>query len=125
MNSYGNGTITARNGSWLISVEAGRDPRTGQRQRHRFTVRGTRREAQQALRRALQERDQGMVLPSGKLTVGAWLTGWLARHHSEGHLGPKTHDNYMRIVTRHLLPSLGHVCLRDLRPDHIGDLKTR
>lgn len=123
---YGSGSIVERGpGRWQVTVSSGRDPRTGKRQRRRFTVRGVRREAQRALRQALQERDQGMVLPSGKITVGAWLTRWLARHQSEGHLGPKTHDNYRRIVTRHLLPSLGHVFLRDLRPDHIGDLKTR
>lgn len=125
MSTYGNGTITARNGSWQISLDLGRDPQTGQRRRQRLTVRGSKREAQQVLREALQKRDMGLVIPTGKITVGTWLTGWLVRHESEGRLGRKTHDNYRRILRRHLIPNLGHIYLRDLRPDHIADVKSR
>ena len=126
MNNYGNGTITERSpGRWRISIEVGRDPRTGQRRRHRFPVHGTRRDAQQALRKALQERDQGMFVPSGKVTVADWLSGWLARHQSEGHIGPRAHDRYLGIIRRHLAPALGRVKVQDLRPDHIADWKAR
>ena len=125
MSNYGNGTITPRNGAWQISLDIGRDAVTGQRRRQRFTVRGPKRDAQRALREALQKRDQGLVLPTGKITVGTWLTDWLARYQSEGHLGPKTFDNYRRIVQGHLISSLGHIPLRDLRSDHIADLKAR
>ena len=126
MSNYGDGTITERSpGRWRISIEVGRDPRTGQRRRHRFPVHGTRRDAQQALRKALHERDQGMFVPSGKITVADWLSGWLARHQSEGHIGPRAHDRYLGILRRHLAPALGRVKVQDLRPDHIADWKAR
>ena len=108
-----------------ISIEVGRDPQTGQRRRRRFPVHGSRRDAQRALRKALQERDQGMVVPSGKVTVADWLTGWLARHQSEGHIGPRSHDRYQGIIRRHLVPALGRLKLEDLRSDHVTDWKAR
>lgn len=123
---YGSGTIAERRpGRWLITIESGRDPQTGKRERRRFSVSGTRRDAQKALREALQQRDSGTRAAPDKITLGEWLTAWLARHQAEGHIGPKSHDRYRVIIQRHLIPALGRLRLHDLRPDHIGDMKAR
>ena len=59
---YGSGSISERSkGHWRVTVPLPRDPTTGERRRHRFTVKGTRRDAQKALREALHERDHGGV----------------------------------------------------------------
>jgi integrase len=125
MNNYGNGSITARGDAWQICIEAGRDPQTGHRRRRRSTVHGTRRDAQKKLREELQKRDQGRVRPSGKITVGDWLLDWLINHQSEGHIGPRVHERYHGIISKHINPLLGSVPLRDLRPAHIKDAKAR
>ena len=123
---YGSGSIAERSpGRWQITVSSGRDPRTGKRQRRRFTVRGARRDAQRALREALQQRDSGLVASADKVTVGEWLTAWLARHDTEGHISPRTHDRYRGILDRHLIPGLGRLRLQQLRSDHLADLKAQ
>ncbi len=123
---YGSGTIAERRpGRWLITIESGRDPQTGKRERRRFSVSGTRRDAQKALREALRQRDTGTRAGPDKITLGEWLTAWLARHQAEGHIAPKSHDRYRVIIQRHLIPALGRLRLQDLRPDHIGDMQAR
>jgi integrase len=123
---YGSGTIDERRpGRWLITIESGRDPRTGRRERRRFAVRGTRRDAQKALRDALQQRDSGTRAAPDKITLAEWLTPWLARHQAEGHIGLKSYDRYRIIIQCHLIPALGRLRLQELRPDHIGDMKAR
>ena len=47
---WGSGSIVQRSkGHWQVSVELGRDPVTGKRERLRFTVTGTKRDALKAL----------------------------------------------------------------------------
>jgi hypothetical protein len=93
---YGSGTIEERRpGRWLITIEFGRDPRTGRR----------------------QPRTRSPL-------VNGSLPG-LARHQAEGHIAPKSHDRYRVIIQRHLIPALGRLRLQELRPDHIGDMKAR
>jgi len=123
---YGGGTIKERSpGRWLVTVELGRDPQTGARQRRRFTVTGSRREANRARREAISQRDEGTLVPADKITLGEWLMSWLERHYTEGHIGPKAHDRYRVVIQRHLVPALGSLKLQDLRPDHIADMKAR
>ena len=62
---WGSGAIEGRSrGRWRVAVELPRDPASGKRRRRRFTVKGTKREAQRALRQALHERDHGGVDPN-------------------------------------------------------------
>jgi integrase len=123
---YGSGSIRERSpGHWQVTIAVGRDPSTGRRRRERFTVRGTRSDAQRAKRERLQERDRGLAVAPNKITVREWLTSWLARHHAEGHIGPRAHDRYGGIVKCHLIPALGALRLQELRPDHIADAKAR
>jgi len=125
-SDYGNGIIEERApGRWRVTLEIGRDPRTQERRRRRFTVRGTRKDAQRALREALQQRDHGIAAAPDKITVGEWVTAWLERHSADGRIGPRAYDRYLHILRRHLLPSLGNIRLQALRPDHIADVKAR
>jgi integrase len=123
---YGGGTIEERSpGRWRVTIEAGRNPKTGKRARQRFTIRGTRRDAQKALRERLHQRDAGTLVAPEKITLTEWLNSWLALHYAEGHIGPKAHDRYRVIIHRHLVPALGKLKVQELRPDQIGDLKVR
>lgn len=54
--------------------------------------------------------------PTPTLTVGHWLTTWLAERTD---LRPATRLNYAGLITQHLIPTLGHVLLEELRPTQI------
>ena len=120
---WGSGSIEERSrGRWRVTVELGPDPVTGKRRRRRFTVKGTKRDAQQALREAESERDHGGVDPN-RITTGEWLAHWLEQRVRDGALGPHTAETYRGIVRAHLAPALGPVLLQELQADHVRALK--
>ncbi len=120
---YGSGSIEQRSRrSWRVTVALPRDAGTGRRRRRRFSVEGTKRDAQRALREALGERDHGGVDPS-QITVGEWLALWLDRRTVDQAIGPRVAENYRTIVRLHLAPAIGSLRLQELRPDHVLKLK--
>lgn len=122
----GTGTLFERGeGRWLIRVDHGRNPATGQRDRRNHTFEGTKRAAQRRMNELLRERDTGLAIPPDRMTVADWLPGWLTRHFAEGAITPRVHDRYRGIIQSHLLPALGAIRLQDLRSNHVSDLKSR
>ena len=120
---YGSGSIEERaRGRWRVTVELPRDASAGRRRRRRFSVEGTKRDAQRALREALGERDHGGVDPS-QITVGEWLALWLERRTVDQAISPRVAENYHTMVRLHLAPAIGRLRLQDLRSDHILNLK--
>lgn len=105
-------------GSWEVTVDLGRDPATRRRNRRFFAVRGKREDAERALTAVLRERDLGNDLDPGRVTVGECLRRWL-RDYAAANVAPSTLQRYTGIVEQHLIPALGTVRLRDLRPAHI------
>jgi integrase len=98
-------------GSWEIRYK--RDGKTITR-----TVRGTKTEAQRALRQLLVEHDKGLAAAApAKLLVADWLQQWLAMASVE--VRPVTAERYESAVRLYLAPALGHIKLRDLAPAHI------
>jgi integrase len=68
--------------------------------------------------KALQDKAQGTFVAPHKLTLGAWLDTWLWEY-KKPCLRPITFDSYEMLIRRHLKPALGHIALRDLRPEHV------
>jgi integrase len=106
--------------SWEVTVWQGRDPSTGRRRRRCLTIHGTKRDAAQALANALHERDTGTDLSPGRLTVADYLRRWL-RDYAAHRVAPSTLVRYRSIIKEHLIPALGSLRLRDLRPAHIEE----
>ena len=112
------GSITKRkDGLWQAAITTGRDPTTGKLKRATFYAK-TRKEAAEKLSKALRDKEQGTFVAPHKLTVGAWLDTWLWEY-KKPKLRPITFDSYEMLVRRHLKPALGHIPLRDLRPEHL------
>lgn len=105
-------------GSWEVTVDLGRDPATGRRRRRFLSTRGTKRDAERALAEALHQRDTGIDISPGKITVGDYLRRWL-RDYAEGAVAASTLARYTGIVEQHLIPALGWLKLAELRPAHI------
>ena len=104
--------------SWTVVVELGRDAVSGQRRQLWRTVKGTKRDAEALLVQLLSQRDSGVDVLPGKLTLGDYLERWLADY-VEPNLAPKTVRSYTDIVRRHLTPALGSIPLSKLRPQHL------
>ena len=71
--NWGEGSIEKRSKrSWRVTVELPPDPTTGKRRRRRVSVRGTKRDAQKQLQKAMSMRDHGGVDPNA-ITTTEWL----------------------------------------------------
>jgi integrase len=57
------------------------------------------------------------------MTVGDWLTSWLAGRIADGALSPRVAENYTAIVKQRLVPAIGRIRLQELRSDHVTELK--
>jgi integrase len=119
------GSIRQRSrGSWEIAIDIGRDPSTGKRLQHWETVRGTKRDAQQRLAELLVTIEQGNYIKPKRLCLAEYLQHWLDGY-VKTNCSPRTLDSYQSIVSRHLIPNLGHLPLTQIQPQHIQEYYAR
>ena len=50
---------------------------------------------------------------------------WLPQRCAEGRVNERTFERYAGIINAHLIPTIGSLKLREIRPDHIAELKVR
>ena len=111
----GTGSVRQRRrGVWQIRWETGSG---ASRQYHSEMVRGTKSEAEAALRDHLVARERmrglGVLSTDPKLTVEQWLRHWLA-HVATHNVRPTTFRSYQGIVEGALIPALGSLRLNRL-----------
>ena len=104
--------------NWRIRVYAGRDPGTGKKKYIIETVHGGRREAQKRARQLQTQVDAGGFVEQSRVTLGQYLVRWLDTY-AEPNVRPRSFKRYKEIVTRHLVPNLGNIQLKQLQPSHI------
>jgi integrase len=106
------------NHSWEVCINLDRDPVDGRRRQEWVTVRGSKRDAEAKLAELLHKRNTGADLDPRKVTVRDFLRQWL-RDYAEVNVSPSTYERYEEMVEHHLIPALGSIRLRALRPGHI------
>jgi len=95
---------------------------TDGKRRRKVIYAATRREVQGEVAAALRAHEQGIPLPSERLTVGAFLAGWLVTVRPT--IRPSTFVSYEGHVRKHLTPGLGRIALARLTPTEIRALLT-
>ena len=109
------GTIRKRGKeSWELRIDIGRDPTSGKRRFRYQTVRGSKRQASEALTEVAHRRDTGTDVAPTRISVGEYLDRWLEDYASVN-VAPATLGRYSQIVSR-LKPALGAIRLQALRP---------
>jgi integrase len=115
------GYVARKGNRYYAVIYEGIDPITG-RDRRRWYPAGLDPDVAQALAAELADRhrrDGGRERSS--LTVAVYLTQrWLPAKQLT--LRPSTWDAYRRIIDLHLIPRIGRIPLRHLRPDHLERL---
>jgi integrase len=103
-------------GSWQITIHQGY--LDGKPVRFHETMKGSKEMATKRMRELEYGQDHGVPMPSGEITVQAYLNSWL-----DGYVKVKcsqrTYDGYQSIIKNHLIPNLGHFRLRKLQPEMI------
>jgi hypothetical protein len=93
----------------------------GARRQRWFGGFATRKQAQTALSAALGEIGKGSYVEPSAMTVSGFLQRWL-QDYVQHNCAAKTGERNAEIVRNHVLPAIGHVRLRELKPAHIQEM---
>jgi hypothetical protein len=117
------GYVTRKVNRWYAVIYEGLDPVTG-KERRRWHPAGTSRDDAERLAASLAAKLNGRNDNGRSLTFGVYLTTrWLPGKKLE--LAHSTWDGYRRQVELHLIPSLGRIPIRRLRPHHLESCTAR
>ncbi len=114
------GYVARKGNRWYAVIYEGLDPVTGKERRRWHPAGATREEAEQVAARLAAEvngrNDQVRSLSFGAYLTTQWLSG------KKVNLARSTWDGYRRKIDRHVLPTLGRIPIRRLRPTHLEAL---
>ncbi|MFC1861257.1 tyrosine-type recombinase/integrase [Chloroflexota bacterium] len=105
-------------GSWTVIYDWPVDSLTGKRRQKSQTLKGTKRDAERALREILSSIEQGAYVKPSKMTVGEWMIQWLDSYVNTN-TTKRTYDSYREAINRHIIPGLGSIILSELTPLHV------
>ena len=81
-------------------------------------------DANKALRKGLQARDQGRLVMGPRQTVGQFLTHWL-EDTAKPTIRESTYRRYEHAIQRTIAPSVGRVPLTGLTPQHVQSFQNK
>ena len=106
--------------NWYVVLEMERGANGARRQKWHGGYR-TRKEAEAARARLVNEVNTGLYIPPTGTSFKEWVEdNWLSTIKSQ--LKPSTWDSYSRNMKLHVLPVIGGVKLRSLTPSHLDKL---
>lgn len=94
--------------TWKVTVEAGRDPRTGKRKQVVRRGFATKSEAEAAITQIQHELNNNQFINDSKLTLAEYMNQWLELY-GKRNLRDTTFVSYKRAIDYRLLPQLGHL----------------
>jgi integrase len=103
---------------WEVIYDLPVDPLTGKRRQKSQTIRGTKRDAERALREIISSIEKGSYVKPNKINLGDWLRQWL-KEYASMNTTSRTQESYYSIIERHLIPSLGRVPIAELHAQQI------
>ena len=115
-----------KNGNWLITVESGTNPITGERQRKFKTVSRDKnsKEVEAIMAEMILDLQYGTYIDPSKMTLAEFLLIWL-KDECEPNLAPRSYQSYERIVKKHLIPAIGKIPLQKFEPIHVQTYQTK
>lgn len=115
---HGEGSISQRkDGRWMGQITIGIDPTTKKLRRITFYGK-TRREVQDKLREAQNQKDRGLLAEPSKTTVQEWMRTWL-NDYKKAEVKESTWVSYNSLTEDYINPGLGAIKLSKLRTNDI------
>lgn len=112
------GYFRKRGSKWSFSIDVGRDPGTGKRKQRTLSGFKTKKEAEKACAEMIAEIENGQYVSESKEIYSKYLLDYMnnvARHA----MRPAGFINQMYKVNKHILPTLGQMKLKEIKPMHI------
>ncbi len=105
-------------GVWTGSINLGM---VGGRRKRKVVYGKTRAEVARKLRSEQSELEFGLPVGDGQMTVEQLCNRWLDDD-VEGKVAPNTEISYRTIVSRHIVPTVGHVRIMKLTPQDVAEM---
>lgn len=105
-------------------MELPRDPRTGKRQQHSETVKGTKKEAEHRLAELIDRIEGNDFVRPERITFGRWLDRWYQSYVATN-TRSRTAASYRDEIRVHIAPALGQIPLSQLTAQHLEDYYVR
>ena len=102
---------------YQITVDGGRDPLTGKRNRVFRNVKGSKRDANAVMHRLIAEMEQGKVVKKSNKTVAEWIEEWLSLYLPN--IEETTRVGYKTKIKCYIIPAIGHIQIGSLRAEHV------
>lgn len=102
---------------YQITVDGGRDPLTGKRNRVFRNVKGSKRDANAVMHRLIAEMEQGKVVKKSNKTVAEWMEEWLSLYLPN--IEETTRVGYKTKIKCYIIPAIGHIQIGSLRAEHV------
>ena len=99
--------------AWEITIETPPDPITKKRNRTTKTVKGTKKEAEQVLRKLIAEAEKGYHVTNNKITILEWVQTWIEVYITPN-VSPTTLSRYQGMINRYINPLLGSMQVQQL-----------
>lgn len=115
-----------KNGNWLITIEKGRDPINGKRDRITKTVSKDKNkpEVEEIMAEMILEQKYGTAIDPDDMSIQEFLLMWL-EDECEPNLAPRSYERYERVIKKHLIPAIGQIPLQELKPMHVKIYQTK
>lgn len=120
MRGRGEGTVYKAADGWRGQLSAGRDPQTGEPRRIGVSGKTRKEVVDQMTHLRAELQKGGFVIPT-EMTLAEWMSIWLVDY-MKPHLRATTWDSYETMTRCHVVPFLGTVKMKDLRPEHLQRL---
>lgn len=109
---------------YKIIIEAGKNPKTGERKRIVRRVDGRKKEAEDLMDEIKNSLRQGTYIEPKKTTISEWLDTWL-NDYKKMDLRQTTWESYEYIARLHIKPEIGAMHIQSLRPEDLQKLYRR
>lgn len=110
-------------GSYSISIYLGIDNITKKKKYKWYTIKGTKKDAEKFLAEKINEVSNGIFIDSKDMTLESYLDYWYNQS-CVNKLSPTTYESYKRNIDVHIVPLLGNIKLKDLKPLHLQSFYT-
>lgn len=122
------GTVTKKGKAWYVVLDLGRDD-NGKRQQKWISARkelnlpkpATKKQAEELLIKLLKDLQDGTYFEPSEITLKDYLEKWL-EDYCKPNLKQTTFDSYESFIRLHIVPTIGKVKLKDLRPAQVQKL---
>lgn len=108
------GHISKRGSRYSFVIDVGRDPITKKRKQKRVSGFRTKKEAIQAMNKMINEIQNGTYVEPSNDTFAEFIESWL--EHKKTTVSDSTYDFYESYTNNHIVPALGNVKLKDIKP---------